>query len=962
VVGEHPFHLRRPEDAFGETVSKALFPASRLAEWSAVPGRPGKPLSIEARYHHWCPVEPPGRLSSAGVTASAEGRHAIEVRRLSGHCVRPRARYHSVMVDPHHPLLLSATTLWAKLDRDSSQQVVGWHSLVDHSADVAVVVSELLTQPTINRRLAVSAGRTELDNVTCARLCALSFLHDIGKANRGFRLRIDPKAPNIGHINQLAWLFKDPFAEKLAKKLEAVLGFERMESWFASETALELWDTIFAHHGRPWSNDPAPAAQYWKPDAAGDPIAELAPMRTALDAWFAGAFSAGPSLPEAPAFHHAFAGLLMLADWLGSDTRFFPFAHGAPVDRIAHAVPAARSALREVGLAVEERRAAVKHRGLGFADLFDGRSPRPVQEAATLPTANCVVLEAETGSGKTEAALWRFQHLFQAGAVDGLYFALPTRVAASQMFARVRRFRDALFPSPDRPTVVLAIPGQVGADDAKGHMLPGFFFEWNDLPDEAARQARWAAEHPKRFLAAQIVVGTVDQALLGAITTRHAHLRATALLRHLLVVDEVHASDRYMETLLGNLLRGHLQAGGHALLLSATLGAGMRARLLGTPCPAMAAAVSHPYPALSWAEAGRFCVRNVDPTGTTKAVRLNPAPLLDDAAAIASIALNAANAGAKVLVIRNTVRAAIDTAEALEVVAGPSHPALFRVAGVATLHHGRFAPSDRELLDAAVEVALGKDSAAVAQVVIGTQTLEQSLDLDADFLITDLCPVDVLLQRVGRLHRHAERPRPAGFAKPRALVLTPAGRDLLPLLRGGHGRHGLGRVYDDPRVIEATWRLVETEPVWHIPQMNRHLVERAIHPERLASIEAELRGQNLAWAGVLDRYYGSDLARAQQAGLGLLDRSAPFRDFTLDGADPFSTRLGGKDLLVSINPPVLGPFGRLLEGIKVSHYLAGDAPADAEIEVTEHGPDGLVFRLGSGTLRYDRFGLRRKAA
>jgi CRISPR-associated endonuclease/helicase Cas3 len=109
---------------------------------------------------------------------------------------------------------------------------------------------------------------------------------------------------------------------------------------------------------------------------------------------------------------------------------------------------------------------------------------------------------------------------------------------------------------------------------------------------------------------------------------------------------------------------------------------------------------------------------------------------------------------------------------------------------------------------------------------------------------------------------------------------------------------------------------------------------------------------------VLDRYYGNDLARAQQAGLGLLDRSAPFRDFTLDAADPFSTRLGAKDLLVPVQPPVPGPFGRTLEAIKVAHYLAGDASADAVMEVLEHGPDGLVFRLGPVVLRYDRFGLR----
>ena len=142
----------------------------------------------------------------------------------------------------------------------------------------------------------------------------------------------------------------------------------------------------------------------------------------------------------------AFAGLLMLADWLGSDTRFFPFANGADPDRMLLSRRAADVAMRAVGLAVEDRRKSVKIRRPDFAALFAVPTPRPIQQHATMPSARCVVLEAETGSGKTEAALWRFVHLFTEGAVDGLYFALPTRVAATQMFGRIKKLRDALFP------------------------------------------------------------------------------------------------------------------------------------------------------------------------------------------------------------------------------------------------------------------------------------------------------------------------------------------------------------------------------------------------------------------------------------------------------------------------------------------------------------------------------------
>ncbi len=590
-------------------------------------------------------------------------------------------------------------------------RIVGWHSLVDHSADVAAVVGALLVQPTLHRRLAATAGRPDLDQATIARLAALSFLHDIGKANRGFRARVDARAELVGHIDQLAWVFYDDrFAGDIREHMIEVLGLDRIVEWFEGE-ALDFLGVLFAHHGRPWNVEAPNCHRYWEARPGDDPVADLAPMRAALDRWFVTAFADGPALPGAPAFHHAFAGLLMLADWLGSDVDLFPLANGACADRMAFARRQAEKALRIVGLDAEPSRVALSRRGaLDFAATFGRPTPRPVQELVREPEANLLVVEAETGSGKTEAALWRFASLFERGLVDGLYFALPTRVAATQIFGRVNDFRDRLFAaSGERPAVVLAVPGQLRVDDAEGRLLPGFKVEWNDGSEdaEAKRLARWAAERPKRYLAAPLAVGTVDQALLGAIAVKHAHLRGTALLRHLLVVDEVHASDRYMEALLTELLRAHVEAGGHALLLSATLGAGMRARLLGAKIPPFEEAAALPYPAMTWAEGGRERQRAV-PAATSdaavgKEVALEAQAIIDDPDAVAASALVAAERGAKVLVLRNTVGAAVCVAEACENRAGLGSPLLFRVEGVPTLHHSRFAPKDRLLLDRAVE-------------------------------------------------------------------------------------------------------------------------------------------------------------------------------------------------------------------------------------------------------------------
>ena len=172
---------------------------------------------------------------------------------------------------------------------------------------------------------------------------------------------------------------------------------------------------------------------------------------------------------------------------------------------------------------------------------------------------------------------------------------------------------------------------------------------------------------------------------------------------------------------------------------------------------------------------------------------------------------------------------------------------LFSCNGSVTLHHSRFATrTTAACWTQRWKGGLGKGSGPGGIVVVGTQTLEQSLDIDADLLITDLCPADVLLQRIGRLHRHQRdgRPRPAGYEKPTCIVLTPDSEDLSPLLqRRGTNRTGLGPhgfVYEDLRALEATRRLIAQHPQWDIPRMNRQLVENATHPKVLKDIVQEM--------------------------------------------------------------------------------------------------------------------------
>jgi hypothetical protein len=245
-------------------------------------------------------------------------------------------------------------------------------------------------------------------------------------------------------------------------------------------------------------------------------------------------------------FWHAYLGLLQLADWTGSDEALdaFPYSEVSDGPRLLFARERARSLLARIGFDAAPLRDALPS-DLSF-DAVSSHPPTDIQLATAEAPGPVVVLEAETGSGKTEAALWRFAALLAAGKVEGLYFALPTRVAASQIHARVQATLDRLFPEA-KFEAVRALPGDAMAGTATVRRLPNFDAQWSDDPDEIVRRSRWAAEQPKRFLAAPIAIGTIDQALLGAVVVKHAQMRSFCLSRALLVVDEVHASDGYME-------------------------------------------------------------------------------------------------------------------------------------------------------------------------------------------------------------------------------------------------------------------------------------------------------------------------------------------------------------------------------------------------------------------------------
>lgn len=861
------------------------------------------------------------------------------------------------------------TTFWGKFRPAGEGVPLRWHPLADHCADVAASLEALLEQTLFRRRLASLAGQDDLEPRQVARLCVLAAFHDIGKFNLGFQAKIRQDAPTsekAGHVTEAVAVLLG--YGQVSAQFRQALRLEEMLGWGSEDALAELLLASICHHGRPCPTRDNPNRRLWQQSGHLDPFAGIRDLANRVRSWFPLAFeSGGLPLPQTPAFVHAYAGLVMLADWIGSDEKTFRYSEPGDGDRLDFARKAARAFLSNTGLDPSSARRSW-HVPPTFATVFDGRAPRSAQaEVAELPLLpsgpSLTILEAETGAGKTEAAIFRYLLLHHAGMVDGMYFALPTRTAATQIYGRVQRAIRNAFPDPSvRPPVVLAVPGYLQVDGVEGQraLLDRFEVLWNDDDAERFRYRGWAAENTKRYLAAPIAVGTIDQVLLSSLQVSHAHLRATSLLRQLLVVDEVHASDAYMSRLLDIVLKRHLGAGGHALLMSATLGAASRARFLDQPLPTLSHAAEVPFPAVFHRTNG-VLVRSF-PSVRSKTVRLRVEPAIGEPEAIAAMALDAARRGAKVLVLRNTVRDCIATQLALErLLAEEGNTGLlFRCLEEPAPHHARFAREHREALDHALEAAFGKSRPDGGRIVVATQTVQQSLDLDADYLLTDLCPVDVLLQRIGRLHRH-ERRRLEGFEEPCAVILVPSTRNLAEFIRDdgtASGAHGLGNVYPDLRIIEATWRCIESRPVWTIPNDNRALVELATHPEALSTIVSELGDLWLRHAAKME---GAQAAERGVAMLNAYSWKRPFSEqpFPTEIKDErIATRLGADDRRVVFPEPLPGPFSIAFRELTLPGYLARGAAADAvprEIEVLE---DSVRFTFGERAFVYDRLGLR----
>jgi CRISPR-associated endonuclease/helicase Cas3 len=558
------------------------------------------------------------------------------------------------------------------------------------------------------------------------------------------------------------------------------------------------------------------------------------------------------------------SGLIVMADWIASDEEHFPGVDD--IDEVSFDGARRRAAAAWQALRIRGGWAKLAEPGLqDFARRFGGQEPRDSQQmvmgaARRMPEPGLLVVEAPMGEGKTKAALMAAEILAARFGADGVFVGMPTQATSDPMFGQVRAWVEAVDGDLADQVALLhgkrmfnkewqALVNGTSEDGVEGRFegVDEFGECWDDEWGEdlygivaPVRDANPAVRGPaewflgaKRGLLCPFVVGTIDQLLFAATRTKHVMLRMAGLAGKVVVLDEVHAADVYMSQFLAECLRWLGQARVPVVLLSATLPPAQRRDLVEAYLAGAATQEEYTLPdfqepagypsviaaslsgdggaarievdtATPWRQNAPTVIVELLPESVaepkTSTERRNALQQAADLAVVTRLEHELVDGGSA-LVIRNTVaRAQSLYAELRD-----------RFGHDVVLLHGRLAVGPRadrtadclRLLGPQPDTTSPRARQRPRTIVVATQLAEQSFDVDADILVTDLAPTDLLLQRIGRLHRHAGVRRPARLSVPRVLVTgfesdgEPTDSGESPAFLGGstaiYGRHLLLR-------------------------------------------------------------------------------------------------------------------------------------------------------------------------
>lgn len=784
---------------------------------------------------------------------------------------------------------------WAKADA----QKKSWHPLICHSLDVSAVVKAIIESS--KTFFSQWACRLEMPfDVLLDSVCLLSALHDLGKFSLEFQAKVPdlgeklhgslpPHTPGYPHPTAalILWnkvLENTVFSKYQIKGVDAIRVSRALEPWVVA---------AFGHHGGP-VQEPSISTQHTFSmmfdeaaiAAATDFVFDLIDLFPGFNDLMSDAMVLHRSKSSTNSFSFIISGLIILSDWTASATTNFPFAVDGDCreystytciegvsEYYTHVMKLAHEAIVRQGLVPAAPRMVADPWNELFPELSTLYAPSILQQIVLdmdlQEEPGLYIIEDLTGSGKTEAALMLYARLQRSGA-DGFYFALPTMATSNGIYDRIRGMYRTYFTSGAMVSMVLA--------HGASHLHQGFqesiVLEVNNVrydedtgehdvasgeisySSSSSACSQWIHDSSKKALLAQVGVGTIDQALLSVLYSRHNSLRMYGLAQKILIVDEVHAYDLYMQGLIHNLLKFLASQHTSVVLLSATLPLAMKAKLVNSYVSGLSqdwradgtrALPSNEFPLISihYQRKDRYLPVAVA-AGKERFINLRffTTPSMDEPLEFLAEVSRSGKCGVWVC---NTVKDAQRAYSRLAACIGNENTLLF---------HSRFTMADRQVIEQTVMELFGKRSGAErrrGKILIATQVVEQSLDLDFDEMVSDLCPIDLLIQRSGRLKRHIRDREGNPITGPTD------GRGDITLSVFGPAPHGEissswysgffpagSYVYEDPSILWKTAMLLREEGSIRVPERSRHLVESVYGASSLEVPEALHKQSELA--------------------------------------------------------------------------------------------------------------------
>lgn len=750
-----------------------------------------------------------------------------------------------------HKFSVQAESIWAKTG--GSQLYL---PLIQHMSDSAHVGSFLFDAwlPRSTKERWVSELGIEQDEMHSLAVFVAG-AHDVGKAAPAFVAQCEPLAQRAREVG-LHCPTMDELRDDRRQLPHSLIGLAAQREWLKhkgvnNNLSLSIATISGAHHGRP-ANKPALKLPGRKPLGMGD--AAWTKVRNELLDWMAELSGFDKLLPSdrlctipLPVLVEL-TGLVVVADWIASNSDLFPLRDRKEPPHLVED-PVERTICGVEKLAFpspwEPATPNISDLAAHYQSRFgwgEGAEPWPVQQEAlklaSTKDIGMMFIETTTGDGKTEAALCVAEMLAAKRGLQGIFIALPTQATTNSMFERITPWLEKLPKSPQDPWSWALTLGHGKAmlnrsyaeltNVVKKYRTGNSTEIYDDDQDSSFREQPNASVHSwflssKRQILANFHVATIDHLLMSALQRKHLALSHLALSGKVVIIDEAHASDDYMDVYLDSALSwlGAYQV--PVIVLSATLTEKRRKEMITAYTPERSAEIASfrfdpsEYPLLT------VVPRNGDPivkkvirkTGRTRKVHWQWHST--DTNELADSVNESLRDGGCALVVRNTVADAQETAALLEERGLP-----------VSLSHAGFLALDRSRKDAELVQRYGKKpgtSRPKKSVVVATQVVEQSLDVDFDVLYTDLAPIDLLLQRIGRLHRHSRR-RPKKHQEARTFILADL-QDLAP----PKPTSGSSAVYGDYRLCQTSAALLSHGNEIALPNDVSPLVHQAFNED-----------------------------------------------------------------------------------------------------------------------------------